>query len=408
MSGGENVVGGVQPSGANGPQGAQKAHQTEQAELEAEAASEEMEALEDLAENVIFSPFNKQAKKLQERLKQKAAESGKAEKEEEIEDQLVDDVTRLAKSLEEKNPEMNPRALLGMRAGIKETDDAETILEKVRAFYKDEYLADEALKFLEATTNPHTNLGKNVRLATALLNDRFGREVRAGRNINDTAQAYAKEGLATTGSLRDLYREVTGDPKDPATLFDQLSSAFNFEKLKSVMSFLLHSLGQDMKSKGPSISKLELSRLFAETRTMQAILGIYKFFKSRMNLMKESFARENLRFPQKITFEVLAKLFTKYIQERYPSPDKVLRDARELGIDAELIAQIIVFTQYRDAIRNVSPKIFRSIKHRQDLLMALIETISELDDLLEEEYDEDEEEEDLPNQTGWQQEDTIE
>ena len=412
MSGGENIVGGVQPSGASGPSGTQKAHQAEQAELEAEAASEEMEALEDLAENVIFSPFNREAKKLQDRLKQNAANAGKAEKEEETpEEQLVDDVTRLAKSLEEKNPEMNPRALLGMHAGIKETDDAETILEKVRAFYKDEYLADEALKFLESTTNPHTNLGKNVRKAGQLLVDRYGREVRAGRNINETAQAYAKEGLASTGSLRDLYREVTGDPKEPATLFDQLSEAFTFDKLKSVLAFLLHSLGKDMKSKGPSISKLELSRLFGETRTMQAILGIYKFFKSRMNLMKDNFAREGLRFPQKITFEVLAKLFTKYVQERYPSPDKVLRDARELGIDAELIAQIIVFTQYRDAIRNVSPKIFRSVKHRQDLLMALIETISELDDLLEEEEEEDEdeyEEEDMQGRTGWQQEDSIE
>ena len=162
-----------------------------------------------------------------------------------------------------------------------------------------------------------------------------------------------------------------------------------------------------MKSKGPSISKEELIRLFAETRTMQAILGIYRFFYSRMNLIKESMSRENLKSPKKMTFELLAKLFTKFVQERYPSPDKVLRLASELGIDAEIIAQIIIFTQYRDAIRGVSPKLFRSNKHRQDLLMSLIETISELDDLLEEE-DEDEDEDELPPlKKGWDTTDSM-
>ena len=385
---------------------AQKAQQSHAVEIEVSVLESE-QALEETAENGLFPGFNQNTKKLEEKIKHKAASSQEAEQDEDAELHLIDDVTRLAKSLEDKNPEMNPRALLGLKAGIKETDDAEQILAKVRKFYKDEYLADEALKFLQETTNPHTNIGKNIRKAIFLLNERYKREVRAGRNINATAQAYAKEGLAQAGSLRELYNEVTGNPKDPASLFDQLSSSFNFEKMKSVLAFLLHSLGKDMKSKGPSISKQELSRLFAETRTMQAILGIYKFFFSRMKLIREGFARENLHFPEKMTFEMLAKLFTKYIQERYPSPDKVLRDARELGIDSELIAQIIIFTQYRDAIRGVSPKLFRSMKHRQDLLMALIETISELDDLLEDEED-DEDEEDIPPKTGWGNNDTIE
>lgn len=99
-------------------------------------------------------------------------------------------------------------------------------------------------------------------------------------------------------------------------------------------------------------------------------------------------------------------MFSKYIQERYPSPDKALRLSTLLGVDSELVAQIIIFTQFRDGLRNVSPKLFRSNKHRQDLLMALIETISELDDLLEEEEDEDEDEEEP--EKGWSTKDTVE
>ncbi|MCH9620876.1 MAG: hypothetical protein S4CHLAM20_02840 [Chlamydiia bacterium] len=403
-------VPGISPTGASSSQEAQRAHELEmESEIEAEIINEES-LLE--GEDPMFGPMfmSKESQNLKDRLRHESTkQSEESDDEDEFTPKLIDDVTKQARTTEKKNPEMNHKALLGMKADIKETDDAETIYAKVRKYYKDEYLADEALKFLEATTNPHTKLGQNVRQARILLTTRHEREVKAGRNINATAQEFQKKGLASAGSLRELYQDVTKDPKDPASLFDELNESFDFNKMKQVLSFLLHSLGKDMKSKGPSISVAELSRLFAETRTMQAILGIYKFFYSRMNLLKESFARENLKFPKSLNFELLSKLFSKYIQERYPSPDKVLRLAAELGIEEELIAQIIIYTQYRDALRGVSPKLFRSLKHRQELLMALIETISELDDLLEEDEDEedDEDEEEKPTK-GWSQKDTVE
>ena len=356
-----------------------------------------------------FSPMYmmKESKKLDEQLKKHATRQAEEADDDDIETKLVDDVTKLARSLEKKNSEMNHKALLGLKADIKETDDAETIYEKVRKYYKDEFLADEALKFIEEITNPHTKHGQNVRQARMLLNARHQRAVRAGRNINETAQEFQRQGLATAGSLRELYKDVTKTPKEPTTLFEELNETYSFAKMKQVLSFLLHSLGKDMKSKGPSITVAELTRLFAETRTMQAILSIYKFFHSRMNLIKESLERENLKLPKNLNFEQLAKIFGKYIQERYPSPDKVLRLSSQLGLDEEIIAQIIIFTQYRDALRGVSPKLFRSLKHRQELLMALIETISELDDLLEEEED-DEEDEEEEKPKGWSNKDTME
>ena len=396
----DSHIQGVNPSHASS-----QASQTEAAaEVEAEVLGLERSMIE-CGENALFPPMYvfKDSEKLEKRVT--AQTVNEAEAEEHDFEQLVDDVTKMAKSFEKKNSEMNHQALLGLKAGIKESDDAEEILAKVRKYYKDEYLADEALEFLEKTTNPNMNLGKNIKLARYLLNDRHGKEVRAGRNINETAEAFAKKGLGTTGSLRELYKDITGNPKEPASLFDELSEAYTFEKMKPVLSFILHSLGSDMKSKGPSISKQELARLFAEARTMQAILGIYRFFYNRMNLIKENLLRENLHCPEKLTFELLAKFFNKYIQERYPSPDKVLQIAKDLGVDAEIIAQIIILTAYRDAMRGVAPKLFRSPKHRQDLLMALIETISELDDLLD---DEDEEEEEEEQKLGWDSKDTIE
>jgi type III secretion protein W len=57
-----------------------------------------------------------------------------------------------------------------------------------------------------------------------------------------------------------------------------------------------------------------------------------------------------------------------------------------------VIAKIIVFTQMRDALRETSPKLFKSEQHRQDVLMTFLEALSSLEDELEEEEDEEEEE----------------
>jgi hypothetical protein len=78
----------------------------------------------------------------------------------------------------------------------------------------------------------------------------------------------------------------------------------------------------------------------------------------------------------------------KLLQERYPSPDKILKIAFALGIAEELAAQVVIFTQYRDAMRHVSPKLFKSERHRQEMLMALMETLSDIEDELNDEEEE--------------------
>ena len=158
-----------------------------------------------------------------------------------------------------------------------------------------------------------------------------------------------------------------------------------------LIDFLLHSLGSDLKSKGSSIDHAELHRLITETRKLQAILGIFRFFKSRMNLIATAFTRQGLQLSGKITFEMLAKLFMKFLQERYPSAEKILQMALQLGLAEEWIAQIIILTQMRDGVRGVAPKLFKSEQHRQDVLKSFMDAIEELDERLDEEEEEKEE-----------------
>lgn len=359
-------------------------------------------------ENALFNPLAmlKNAETLEKRNKKAEANPSQASQKEEADVVIIESVAKTAEEFQEKNPEMQKRGLLNLKAMIFPDDDPEQILAKILKAYPDHFLADEAFAFLYETTDLTTKFGKNILRARDLLNERFGREVKAGRNMNEQAREFSQQGLGNPGSLRDLYRDITGNPRETLALFEELMKSFNFEKMKSVIQFVFTSIGFDLRSKGPSIAPAELHRLLTEAKNMQAIFGVYRFFFQRMRLVQTSFGREGLTLPTRINFELLAKFFVELLAERYPSPEKILRFAAALGLSEELLAQIIVFTQFRDAMRGVSPRLFKSDKHRQDLLQALIDTINELDDLLEE--GEEEEEEKEKKQPGWSQEDTIE
>jgi type III secretion protein W len=312
-------------------------------------------------------------------------------KEEEVKEKTQDRILAVrkieetAEQLNKKNPELHTRSLLLLRSQLKASDTKEEILDKVLEMYTDHTLADEALDFLLDTTDGE--LARQVSLAKEALNEKHAKEIKAGRNIANQTSEFAAKGLGTPQQLRAVYKEVTGNPRDANGLFEELSSNFTYEKMKTLIDFLLSSLGSDLKSKGPSIDRGELHRLLSETRKLQAILWIFRFFKSRMNLIGDAFQKQGLKLT--FTFDILAKQFMKAIQERYPSAEKILQLAAQLGLSEELVAQVIIFTQMRDGLRQVAPKLFRSNQHRQDLLNAFIDAIEDLDEKLEEDKEKD-------------------
>lgn len=300
----------------------------------------------------------------------------------------VKNLQEVIDQFQRKNPEFEKKDLTLLREQIKPSDTKEDILRKVLSLYPDYTLADEALDFLLETTSSDLRLA--VQSAKEELNDLYAREIKAGKNIRDEVLVFTQKGIGTPTQLREMYRDITGNPRDPLTLFEELCSQYAFEQMRTVIYFLLHALGKDLKAKGPSISRAELHRLMSETRSLQAILGVYRFFKLRLRLILSSFDRNGLKLPTKVTFELLSKQFIKLLQERYPSLDKALKLAVDLGISEELVAQIIIFTQMRDAVRNVAPRLFRNEQHRQDILSTFMQLIEELDEQLEEEQEEEE------------------
>jgi type III secretion protein W len=294
-----------------------------------------------------------------------------------------EEVDEAAGRFQKNNEELKAKTLLILRSSVTSDDSPEEILNKVMRVYPDHALADEALDFLVETTDG--SLEKTLKIAKEELNRTFEREIKAGRNIGVQSREFAKEGLGTPTTLRDMYRDITGNPREALKLFEELTEKFQYDKLKTAITFLLHSLGSDLKSKGPSISRAELVRLIDETRSLQGILGIFRFFQSRMQMMQRQFNSYDLLYPSRLTFEVLAKTFVKMLAERYMNADKVLQFARLLGLSEEAAAQLIIMTQYRDAIKQIAPRYYRNQIHRDELTKAVLEALEKIEDELEEE-----------------------
>jgi len=311
---------------------------------------------------------------------------------ERVERRLVSaqEAQKYAKQAAEQNPELKEQTLLLLMEKANNTNSKEELLQLLEQFYPDPSLADDALKFLEKTATG--SLKKIVQEAQELHGEKHGREISAGKNIAEEVQRYAEAGLGLPTSLRDMYRDITGRPREPLQLFQELSGKFAYKELRKVLAFLFHSLGSDLKAQGPSIPRGLLHQLLSGVRSLQGILGVYQFFRARMKLINFLFKREGLELPKNLNFENIAKQFVNLLQERYPTGDKVLQMAGKLGIDKWILAKIIVFSQLRDAIRQIAlSQFYRNVEHRDELYKAIIEALENLEEELDAIREEEEE-----------------
>lgn len=367
-------------------------------EIQKGAAAEtamQVESDEDLNQYFDIATYNpmsvaQRSRSLREIHSKAPQQTEEAEEAEESAEKILDveKVDSASERYNKSNYELNAKTLKILRSQLAKANTAGEVLEKVTAVYNDAALADEAMDFLLETSDGQ--LLAATQEAKEKLNKDRGKEIRAGRNMGAQAREFAKEGLGSPTSLRDLYRDIILNPRDPLKLFDELAEKFRYAKLKMAIAFMLHALGSDMKSKGPSIQRGELKRLLDETRSMQGILSVFRFFQSRAKLIERGFSSHGLTLPSRLDFEVLSRIFVKILQERFMNPEKVLQTAKLLGIGEEIAAQIIIYTQMLDALKQIAPKYFRDPRHRDELRKTLIDTLDKLEDQLEEEDEEEE------------------
>lgn len=346
-------------------------------------------AQESVEERIDYANFNPFAlKKKFQTLEKKFNRSELYQHVEDTEIESIDKVSEIAEHFQKKNPELSKNTLIILRSYLSPDDNIDTLRTKLSRIYPDVYLASEALDFLDQTLGTNNPLKGKIQTIKEEYAVNYEKEIKIGKNISTEARDFSERGLGSPTALRDLYREVVSNPREPLDFFNELNQNFTFEKMHVVLRYILHSLGRDIKSKGPTISHDELSRLFSNTRTMQSILGVYRFFYSRMSLLNNEFGRKGLDFPKHLTFELISKQFFLFLNERYPTPTRLLGFRDALGLSAELFASILVFYQYRDSLRNISPRLFKSDRKKNEFFESIIETIEELEEELEEEEEE--------------------
>ncbi len=370
----------------------------------AKAKAKEMQAEQvDLKEDIFddqqeaFNPWaaNRGIKEKMKELKQRVpvkAETPKQAKQVESKEAALKQGQDSAKEFVKSNPELKEEGLTKLLQQLLEGDHSpEDILKMAQDLHEDPSMVDQVLEFLKENS-PH-ELEKKIRKAQDDFRARKRREISAGKNIQEQALEFAAQGLGSPTFLRNLYRKITGEEMQEHELFDELSGNFTYSQLLEAVRFLLHALGDDIKSKGPSIPRAELQTLFVEVRKLQLVLGVYRFFQSRMDLLYDYFDRYDLDYPEGLTFQIIARSYVKLSKDHYPNSQKMLALGADFGLEENVPGLMIVLTQMRDAVRNTSQRLFYSPKHRQDMLSAYIEAIEQLDVLLDEEEEEEEEEE---------------
>jgi len=105
---------------------------------------------------------------------------------------------------------------------------------------------------------------------------------------------------------------------------------------------------------------------------------------------------DEIQLPKGLASEELTDTFFDVLKERYPSAEKIKQLVERSGVDS-VHGKIIALSAMRDAIKEVSPRLYRSQQHRDELFLAIIEALEDLEDELDEleaEEDEDEDEDD--------------
>ena len=365
-------------------QTSQAAQNAAQAAVVQEEASESFQSFIDQFAVNTMQIIRRDGETLQKRIEKRVRTEHpeKTENEEEVPLE-VEESQEITGYYENKGTDIKGKPLLSLKEQISKFDTEEDILQKVMEAYPDPIDAEAAFEYLLKVMPDE--LKEKIFNSKNKFEKRFERALKAGKNIFAEVEKFAKDGLAPPDELRQMYTQLTGDPKPPLELFEELLAKFTFEKMKQAIKFWLNALGADLNSKGSSIEPGELSNLIKEAKSLQSILGLYSYFASKQRELILNLARKNALATPEMNFQNLAKKFAMFLKDMYPSPDKVLFMKNELGISSNLRSQEAVFSIMCTAVKGVSPRLFRNQKHQDEVLRCFIDALEALDAIIEEE-----------------------
>lgn len=232
---------------------------------------------------------------LKERSKQKVKET---KEKTEMGDKLekIKALKQSAKEFEQKygrhfpDQKLKAKTLLQLKESIKPSDDPQTILKKVAAEFTDVSAQDIALQYLEENTEAG-DLLEAIKKARSQLKDKFGREIKAGRNVAERTVEFSKSIGEKEGPLREFYRDYSKRGPKAEEAWKELRTRYKThnERVKMI-KFLEKALSDDIKSEGPSMEPAKLTDLLSQIKGLQAIAHVDKEFWKQLQLILKKFS----------------------------------------------------------------------------------------------------------------------
>ena len=215
----------------------------------------------------------------------------------------------------------------------------------------------------------------------SLLSEK-GEEIRAGINLASEVNARATS-AEEMQELRDMYRgEILGF-STPQQCFRSIMSSRGAAGLQAAIDFLTAGCGADIQSNTPSKSPEELRRIMLDLQCVQVL-------KTVLDRMDSLDGRMNAQFGEqcKLNGEQMTGKIMEFTERSFVMANEIGGMISDCGIE-QLLARMDFCRELTEVFRQLSSRLF---SNEQDRLRLIDAAQEHLDGIVEEEYEQEEQE----------------
>ena len=234
----------------------------------------------------------------------------------------------------------------------------------------------------QALNDSETEFRTLIESSRKILLSEKGEEIRAGINLASEVNARATT-PEEMQDLRDMYRgEVLGFTT-PQQCFRSIMGARGAAGLQSAIDFLTAGCGVDLQSAMPSKSPEELRRIILDLQCVQVLKTVMEKMESLGTRMTQQFSQKCLLNGEEMTGKIM-----DFTEHPFVTSGDIGSFISGCGIEA-LLARMDFCRELTGVFRQLSSRLF---PNEQDRLRLIDVTQEHLDGIVEEEYEQEEQE----------------
>jgi type III secretion protein W len=276
-----------------------------------------------------------------------------------------------------KVPDLKQEDLLSFLKHIRKNrpNTMHDLLQEAKSSFKDvthQYLALSFVKEMLDKEEGDSELGKTLEASIEYLMETEGTRIRAGLNVTEVAQEFSNEGFASTQNLRDFYRDTVLKYEGLKETYDSIVRNFDPEGFIQATQYLIKAVGNDLHSKGPSVSSLELKMILDDLYHLESLGNLYRN-------CSELIAKTNHEFDEKIklTPHNAIQMILSFKDEKWITENQILNFSQSAGIK-DLEGQIYFLRGLKELVRLMPLKLFSDDENRHNLISKMQQVLDTL------------------------------